>query len=132
MLLADFGKTCGQSGLLCDQLLLYFAEASEEAVFAGTRNLTDEGISGQTSLRRRLHTDDLPCSEESNQVEFFEPRDQKKREELFFFYRFITRDGVQNDLNDCYTSGFHACDSRAVRAVSPLASSRLVFFAGPH
>lgn len=68
VLRADLGKTAAQCGVLLGQPVHVLEKVSGDPVMAGTATLSDGGISGLISIRRRLHKQNVPCSEKSSWV----------------------------------------------------------------
>lgn len=57
---------------------------NEEAVFMETVTLSDAAILGETSLRRRLHSHDLRCSEKSDYAFIGAPEILEQCKALFY------------------------------------------------
>lgn len=68
MLALDLNKTAAQRGLLSSQLVQHFVEDSTEALFASTATLSHASGLDTTASDRRVHSHDLLCTEESDQV----------------------------------------------------------------
>lgn len=101
-------------------------------MFANTATLCHADTSGQFFLRRRLPSHDLPCSDLSDRVAICAPRTQEQRKNLPHRHIFISTDDVPEMMDDFYTSGLYARDSRAMHVVSLSDCSRSACSAGPH
>lgn len=88
----DVGKIAAQRHLLSGQLVPFFFKVSEEAAFAGTATLSDDGTLREISFRRRLHNHELQCSEESGQVDIRPTKTQKQSKTLLYPYPSSSRD----------------------------------------
>lgn len=64
----DIGKAAVQRGQLSGQLVQVFIRVSAEAVFTCTAALSSASTFGEVSLRRRIHSREVLCSEASNLV----------------------------------------------------------------
>lgn len=127
---ADLGKNAAQRSLLHGRLVHVFVEVRRKTVFADTNTLSDADFSGETSLCRKLHNQDLLRSEETVQVAISTPKNQEPCKTRLCLYPFDTNNNVPETLRDFYTSGYYTEASRAMRAVSISNSSEPVCVSG--
>lgn len=102
----DVGKAAGQCGRFCGQVVHLIVDMTREAAFAGTATLSNACTSSETFVCRRLHSHDLPCSKESDQVVNGAPKAQDQSRILPYPYPLKASDRVPETLDDIYAGVF--------------------------
>lgn len=88
----ELEKTSAQRSLTPGQSVYLFANVSEDAVVADTATLSDTGTLGSNFLRRKLHSHDLPRSEEVDKIAISTPAIHQQPQIFSCFYRFVRPD----------------------------------------
>lgn len=108
VLLGDVCRTAVQRGPLSGQRVYLFVEVSIESVFEDIDTLSHADTPGETGARRRLHSQDLPCSKGFVQVATSAPKVQKQWKALLYQCFFDTSDNVPETLGSFYNRDFYA------------------------
>lgn len=128
----QLGRSVAKNGLQARQPIHLFAEVSEETLVVNTANLSDVRTLGGDSLRRNVHSHDLQCSRESAHVAKGAPEIRNQFDTILNLHKIMKSEGLLEALGDFYNSGFFACGSRAVRAVSFSTTLKPSVFLSPH
>lgn len=107
-------------------------DVSGEAVIRTPATFRDASTFGRAPPPHKLQFDDVPCNQEFETVSFGLLAVRRQLMAFSLSYHSTTRNYVPETLGDFYTSGFYARESRKMRTVSRLASSRLPSFVGLH
>lgn len=121
----DLDKTPLRGGSTAGEPVHLFAEASTDAMIASTAALRDNATSDSSPLRGKLHSPDIPCSEELDYVADLLTTIYQRLKTLPHPHHLATADYVLQTLRDLPNSGFYARDTPAITAVDrPLSSPR--------
>lgn len=103
---SQLGKTPAQRGFTSGQPVHLLAKVSEDAVIAVTASPSDEGTSGVSSPRCKLHDHDHSCTEKLKKVVVCSPATYGQFKTLSYLHHFVTADDIAGTLRDWVISGF--------------------------
>lgn len=101
-------------------------------MIVGTATPSASGTLGKISLRRKLHSHDLPCTEELGHVAICSPHIHQQLKILPYAFYSIGPKGILETLGDLLVSSFYARARPAMQAVRRLPSFRPASSLGPH
>lgn len=110
----------------------FFANAGRGAMIVRIATLSNAGTPGNISFCRDSHSHDLRSSEELNCKAIRSPAIHEQLTTFPYPHHFVAYDDVPETLGDCFTSGFHAKDTRAMHAVGQSPSSHQASSLGSH
>lgn len=116
-LVSSFGKTPAQHGLRPEVAVRLFFQSKDKHVICRTTVLRDAGVDGEPTFCHTLHSHDLPCNEDSDEVFVGSPRIPAKFRGFLSPYSFVSRKNVPKTLDEMYTRGCYAWDTRAMQVV---------------
>lgn len=117
VLVSNFGRISAQHCICLGVAVNLFVQADDLHATVGTTVSSVAGVDGKSGFCHTLHNHDFPSIHDSDLAVTGSPEIFAKFQSLPYSHSFLSNDDVLKSLRDVFSSGFHAWDRRAMRAL---------------